>query len=145
MHASEIKAKAHQVMLTNPACVFATVDSQNAPHQRMMQTLAVDDDGTVFFSTARGSRKAQHLAENGALSLLYTSYKGDFGNWECAVLTGTAVVTDDKALRERFWIPEFTHYYPGGLNDPSYTVIVFKPIDVRYSSSKTMAEFAAIS
>lgn len=143
MESAEIKTKSLKVMRDHPGCVFATVDTAGMPHQRMMQTLQIEDDGTIYFSTARGSRKLDQLAGNKSLSLLYTSYKGDMMDWECAALTGTAVVTDDKALRERFWVDEFTRYYPGGVDDPAYIIIVFRAQEVRYSYGGSMQEFAA--
>ena len=143
MEDAEIKTKSLKVMRDYPGCVLATVDKAGMPHQRMMQTLKIEDDGKIYFSTARGARKLEHLAGNNSLSLLYTSYKGDLMNWECAALTGTAEITDDKALRERFWVDEFKMYYPGGVDDPSYMLVVFRAKEVRYSYSGAMQEFVA--
>lgn len=57
--------------LSDPtAMVLATVDAQGQPWQRMVLLKHVDQRGMVFY-TNLGSRKSQHLAANGRVSLLF--------------------------------------------------------------------------
>ncbi len=142
MEASQIKKKTLELVRECSIGNLATTDAKT-PYQRLMMTLHIDEDGTIYFSTFRGSRKVQQIASNPAVSVLYTSFKGDMMDWESVTVTGTASVTDEKGLRQRFWMPEFTRYYPGGVDDPNYVIIVVKPAEARYMSSAEMMEFTA--
>jgi len=142
MEASQVKKRTVELARECVIGDLATTDS-NTPYQRQMMTLSVDDDGTIYFSTFRGSRKVQQIASNPAVSVLYSSFKGDMMNWETVSVMGKAKVTDEKALRERFWMPEFTRYYPGGVDDPSYVIIVIKPVEARYMTAGEMMEHVA--
>ncbi|MET3870275.1 pyridoxamine 5'-phosphate oxidase [Puniceicoccus vermicola] len=52
------------------ALSLATVDERGRPSQRMVLLKAFDEKGLVFFTNYR-SRKAKHLAENAAASILF--------------------------------------------------------------------------
>jgi general stress protein 26 len=121
---------------------LATTDGKT-PYQRQMMTIGTDDDGTIYFSTFRGSRKVGQIEANAGVSILYSTFKGDMMNWEAVTVAGTGKVTDEKALRERFWMPEFTRYYPGGVDDPNYVIIVVKPCEARYQRAGEMMENVA--
>ncbi|NLS43451.1 pyridoxamine 5'-phosphate oxidase [BEV proteobacterium] len=57
--------------LSDPtAMCVATVDEQGQPYQRIVLLKHVDEQGMVFY-TNLGSRKAQHLALNSRISLLF--------------------------------------------------------------------------
>lgn len=55
------------------AMILATVDSEGQPLQRTVLLKSYDDKGFVFF-TNYDSRKAQHIAENNKVSLLFPWY-----------------------------------------------------------------------
>jgi general stress protein 26 len=52
-------------------------------------------------------------------------YFVDFGRWEGLLLTGEMEVLDDPLSRRRLWREGFKRYYPGGVNDPDYSVLRF--------------------
>lgn len=57
--------------LSDPtAMCVATVDAQGQPYQRIVLLKHADEKGMVFY-TNLGSRKAQHLANNSRISLLF--------------------------------------------------------------------------
>ncbi len=63
--------QACDAQLVDPtAMVVATVDSQQRPFQRIVLLKRFDDQGFVFF-TNLGSRKAQQIEHNSAVSLLF--------------------------------------------------------------------------
>ncbi len=143
MEAAAIKKRTLELVSEIIVGDLATTDGKT-PYQRQMMTIGTDDDGTIYFSTFRGSCKVGQIEANAGVSVLYSSFKGDMMNWESVTVMGTAKVTDDKALRERFWMPEFTRYYPGGVDDPNYVVIVVKPCEARYTRAGEMMELVAI-
>ena len=63
--------QACEAQLADPtAMVVATVDEQGQPYQRIVLLKHYDEKGLVFY-TNLGSRKAQHLEHNPAISLLF--------------------------------------------------------------------------
>ncbi len=63
--------QACEARLSDPtAMCVATVDELGQPYQRIVLLKHVDDKGMVFY-TNLGSRKAQHLALNARISLLF--------------------------------------------------------------------------
>lgn len=63
--------QARDANLSDPtAMVVATVDSQGRPFQRIVLLKRFDEHGFVFFTNLE-SRKAQHLAANSAVNLLF--------------------------------------------------------------------------
>lgn len=58
------------------AMSVATVDSSGKPFQRIVLLKHYDDQGFVFY-TNLGSRKAQHIAKNNQVSLLFPWYNLD--------------------------------------------------------------------
>ena len=66
--------QARQAELLEPnALVLSTVSPEGVPHQRTVLLKYFDRDGLVFF-TNYGSRKAQHMATNSQVSLLFPWY-----------------------------------------------------------------------
>ncbi len=66
--------QAREAELLEPnALVLSTVSSEGAPYQRTVLLKYFDRDGFVFF-TNYGSRKAQHMAENAQVSMLFPWY-----------------------------------------------------------------------
>lgn len=55
------------------AMILATVDKEGQPLQRTVLLKSFDDKGFIFF-TNYSSRKAQHIAENNKVSLLFPWY-----------------------------------------------------------------------
>ena len=66
--------QAQEAELLEPnALVLSTVSPEGAPYQRTVLLKYFDRDGLVFF-TNYGSRKAQHMAGNAQVSLLFPWY-----------------------------------------------------------------------
>jgi pyridoxamine 5'-phosphate oxidase len=66
--------QAQEAELLEPnALVLSTISSEGAPYQRTVLLKYFDRDGLVFF-TNYGSRKAQHIAGNPQVSLLFPWY-----------------------------------------------------------------------
>ncbi|PZV06151.1 MAG: pyridoxamine 5'-phosphate oxidase [Leptolyngbya sp.] len=66
--------QAREAELLEPnALVLSTVSPAGAPYQRTVLLKYFDRDGFVFF-TNYGSRKAQHIAENAQVSMLFPWY-----------------------------------------------------------------------
>jgi general stress protein 26 len=102
-----------------------------------MMAAAVEDGFTVYYVTSRQSAKCRHLAVNPKASSLWTEVLDPMRDWRSVCIKGTAVVSDDKALRERFWVEELKPFFPGGVDDPNFVVIIVKPEEMILADQQT--------
>ena len=84
--------------------------------------------GQHLISTNTSSRHVRLLSENPAACL----YFADSETFEGVCLTGRAVPTRDKSLRELMWNDGDEKYYPLGVDDPDYCVIEFTADKAEY-------------
>ena len=115
--------------------VLITMDDQGFPHPRTMWTAGIDDDFTVYFVTGRQLQKCSQIAANPKVCAFWTEMDGKTIGWNYALVKGEAKVTDDQALRDRFWNDMLSQYFPGGSTDPGYVVIVIKPKELMLMDS----------
>ena len=90
------EAKAGELLEPN-AMVVSTVDENNQPFQRTVLMKALDDKGIVFY-TNFSSRKAQQIAQNNCISLLFPWY----GLERQVAITGKAEKVSSKESLEYF-------------------------------------------
>lgn len=100
-------------------CLFGTVHDGRSMNVRPMAVQDVDDSGRVWFLSGRSSDKNHRLQHDSHVQLLFANP----GSSEFLSLTGRASVSDDRALREKFWTPLAKTWFPGGVDDPELTVI----------------------
>jgi len=131
MDCSNIAEKAGDVINSTEFGILTTIDSNGHPQSRAMANVGTDEDMTVYFITARDSTKCAHIAANPKVSVFWYLTDG----WRQAHLKGEAKVTDDRSLRQRFWSHDYQKYFPGGVDDPTYVLIVIKPEKLAYASS----------
>lgn len=90
------EAKAGELLEPN-AMVVSTVDENNQPFQRTVLMKALDNKGIVFY-TNFSSRKAQQIAQNNCISLLFPWY----GLERQVAITGKAEKVSSKESLEYF-------------------------------------------
>ncbi len=101
--------------------MLANIDGKDYPHVRAM--LKIENDGldTVWMITNTSSDKIGQLRANNRVSLYFV----DLDKWMGLTLVGTLEILQDEESRKRCWRDGFEKYYPGGLDDPDYTVLRF--------------------
>jgi general stress protein 26 len=117
---------------------LATVDETGCPQMRAMMSVMVDDDLTTYYITSRMSAKCSHIAKNPYASSLWTDVLDPMKDWRSVLVKGKAEVTDDKELREKFWTEELRGFFPGGVADPNYVIIVIKPTEMILADNQAM-------
>jgi general stress protein 26 len=127
MGETETKNRAREIAAKAVNGVLMTVDEHGFPHPRTMWTAGIDDDFTTYFVTGRPLEKCKQIAANPKVCIYWTGTEGEHIGWSYVLLKGEATVTDDQALRDRFWNGMLAQYYPAGKVDPNYVVIVVKP------------------
>lgn len=88
-----------------------------------MSTQDMDDDGTIWFFSARDSDRNQYVQKDGRVQLLY----GDRGNQDYISLYGKAEVVHNTAKAEKLWSPMVKVWFPEGPTDPNLSLIRFVP------------------
>ena len=135
----EAKARAREVIGKCMSSAFATVDENGCPQMRAMMPVAVDDDLTAYYITSRQSAKCSQIAANPRVSSLWTDVVEPMSDWRSVLAKGQARVSDDKALRDRFWMEELRPFFPGGADDPSFVILVCKPTELILADNQTMS------
>ncbi|MCL5102578.1 MAG: pyridoxamine 5'-phosphate oxidase family protein [Armatimonadetes bacterium] len=117
---------------------FATMDENGYPQSRAMMPVSIDDDLTTYYITSRASAKCGQIAANAKVSSFWMEIVDPMNNWRSALAKGEARVSDEKSLRERFWVEEIRQFFPGGVDDPNYVVVIVKPIELILASHEMM-------
>lgn len=135
METTGIQARARQIIQQAVNGVLMTLDDNGFPHPRTMWTAGLDDDFTIYFVTGRSLLKCRQIAANPNVTVFWTQTEGPTIGWSYAFLKGRASVTDNQALRDRFWSDVLTEYFPQGKTDPEYVVLVVKPKELMVMDS----------
>jgi general stress protein 26 len=134
----EAVARAKETIGKSSFPAFATVDENGCPQCRAMMPVLVDDDLTVYYITSRQSAKCSQIKANPMASTLWTEVVEPMRNWRSVLVKGKASVSDDKALRDKFWMEELRGFFPGGADDPNFVVVVVKPSEMIMASAGEM-------
>ena len=106
-----------------------------------MSTQQVEDDGTIWFFSGKDSDHNADLAKDSACQLIYSSKVGETDHLS---LYGHAEVTFDRAKAEELFGTMEKVWFPGGIDDPNFSMIRFTPKEGYYWDSKhgKMVSFA---
>ncbi|MFT3701303.1 MAG: pyridoxamine 5'-phosphate oxidase family protein [Agriterribacter sp.] len=127
-------AKRIKEMVDNDAtCFFCTKGNVGRTYgTRPMSVLQADEDGTLWFMSAKDSHKNVDIASDPSVDLYFKgSAHSDF-----LFLTGKATITVDKNRIEALWKPIIKTWFTEGEDDPRITVIKFSPTDGYYWDTK---------
>lgn len=104
-------------------CLFGTSAGRLPLEVRPMAVQEVDAAGHLWFLSGRSSIKNQHITRDPRVQLLFANV----GDSEYLNLHGTAVISDDRSLRQAHWTPLAKTWFNGGVDDPELTVIRVRP------------------
>lgn len=94
--------------------MMTTVAQDGTFDSRPMATQEREFDGTLWFLTAKDSRKVDEIAADAHVGLIYADPK----NQSYVTIEGRANVTRDKAKIHELWNPMYKAWFPGGQDDP---------------------------
>ncbi len=138
---AEIKSVCLEVMRKSEVVYVTTLDADGAPFTRAMFNLrrseqfpafaglfrAHDDSLLAYLSTNTSSRKVAQLRADPRLCLYYCVP----GTFHGVMLSGTAVLEADLALKQALWLSNGEAYYPLGVGDPDYSIVTLEPRRLR--------------
>ena len=117
-HAPAIE-KIRELAKSARICMFGTLPDEFPLSVRPMAVQDVDDAGNIFFLSARSSFKNQHIAQDPRVQLVFSNS----GDSEYLSIVGRATVSDDRAMREKYWTPIAKAWIHEGVDDPELTII----------------------
>jgi general stress protein 26 len=93
--------------------LLTTLDRDGAFHTRPVQTLRVEDEGTLWFFTDVRSDKAEEVRVDTRVSLGYADTAGN----RYVAVSGMGAVRRDPHKAQELWQVEQRAYYPDGPRD----------------------------
>jgi general stress protein 26 len=132
LHSADAVNKIKELVKGAPNCFFVTVPDSGDPHSRPMNVRQVDDQGNLWFLSAKDSHKNHELQNDFSVDLYFQgSTHSDFVH-----LRGTASIFTDKAKIKELWEPTIKTWFTEGVDDPRISVIRFSPSSGYYWDTK---------
>ena len=100
-------------------CFFITPEASGSPSARLVEPIADLEALTFFIGTHAGSRKINRILACPSVTLAFSS-AGEDAN---LVVYGTATVSDEPALKERYWKATWRLFFPDGPESKDYVVV----------------------
>lgn len=133
-----LKEKVEKIINNATSVIISTVDEYGYPHTRaMLVPRKINGLKHFYFTTNTSSQKVKQLRDNPKSCIYFydaTSYIG-------VMLIGTAAVLEDEAAKKMIWRTGDEIYYPKGVCDPDYCVLMFTAKTLRYYSDFNPRDF----
>lgn len=100
--------------------MLTTEDDDGTLRSRPLQTVGVDDDGSLwFFTSATSPKVAESKADGGRVNVSYANpAKQDYVS-----VSGKATLTRDREKMKQLWTKWVEAFFPKGLNDPDLALL----------------------
>jgi len=141
MEEKEIKQKCFNLIETADAIYLSTNGSNGYPHTRVMTNLRnkkenpgaaeiiaqKKEDFNIYFVTSKSSAKWQQICANPKAS----AYLCNPSEFHTLMVGGQAEEITDKKFKEQLWQDSWEIHWPGGADDPEFTVFKLLPAFAR--------------
>ena len=126
-------AKQIKELADKKTCFFCTgITGGKKISTRPMSVQKVDDEGNVWFLSAKDSHKNQDIALDPKVQLFFQgSQYSDF-----LTIYGNATISTDKTLIKELWEPLAKAWFTEGVDDPRISVIKVSADDGYYWDNK---------
>jgi general stress protein 26 len=124
LQGQEAVKKIKEMVDQTQTCFFCSaVVTGESNGDRPMSVMQVDEDGNLWFLSAKDSRKNQELAIDPSVRLYFQGSKhADFMQ-----LNGWATITSDPEKIKELWSPIAKAWFTEGVDDPRISVIKVAP------------------
>ncbi|HLO99271.1 MAG TPA: pyridoxamine 5'-phosphate oxidase family protein [Fimbriimonas sp.] len=129
---AEAAKKIKELVEEIKTCFFCTRGHGESDGTRPMAVQQVDDEGNLWFMSAKDSHKNMEIEQDSAVELFFQGSPHS----EFLHLTGTASISDDRAKIEELWEPLAKVWFTEGKDDPRISVIKVTPTGGYYWDTK---------
>ena len=125
--------------------VLVLTDLHRPPaHVRPLAVNRVDEEGALWFLSARDAEGHQHAMTQGVAQIIMS----DPAHYHFLTLSGRIDEVESAELRERLWTPIAKAWFKEGPHDPRMGILRFRPDSGHYWDTKhgkmiSMIKFAA--
>lgn len=109
-------------------CMFCTSVTDMPFRTRPMSTLEVDDEGNLWFFSAKSSDKNDEIKNDDTVQLIYSKNS----DVHFLTITGKATIVEDQAKKDELWNPIVKAFFPEGKDDPNLSLVKIKPEAAHY-------------
>lgn len=99
--------------------MLTSVHPNGQLHSRPMATQVATDDGFLWFFSAQHSSKIDEIRHDHQVNIAYA----DPANMRFVSVCGTCELVRNRAIAEELWLPEYSRYFPGGVEDPDLILL----------------------
>lgn len=114
-------------------CLFCTnLKTDDGATCRPMSTQKVDENGDIWFFSAKDSDKNRDIRNDSKVQLFYAHpVKSSY-----MVVTGTATISTDRQKIDALWSPLVKAWFKEGKDDPNISLIKVSDINAYYWDTK---------
>lgn len=117
----------HELIVGFDTAMLVTHDASGGLRARPLSVAeAQGGDETLYFSTSIESPKVAELEAEEHVAVTFQDTK------RYVSLSGTARVTQDRALIDRLWSEAWKVWFPKGKDDPTLAIVVVTPTEGEY-------------
>ena len=114
-------------------CLFCSnLKTGDGATTRPMGTQQVDDNGNIWFFSAKDSDKNREIAEDNHVQLFYAHP----GKSSYMVVNGIASISTDRQKIEQLWTPLVKTWFKEGKDDPNISLIKVSNVNAYYWDTK---------
>ncbi len=124
--------KIKELVKSEQLCLFTTKLSTAPLSTRPMSAMDTDEEGNLWFFSAKSSDKNEHIQSDPRVQLFFSHP----GNSEFLSVYGTASISTDPALIEKYWSSIIKAWFQGGKDDPEITLLKVAPEEAYYWDTK---------
>ena len=100
--------------------MLTSVDDDGTLRSRPLQTVGVDDDGSLWFFTSASSPKVSETrADGGRVNVSYA----DPAKHDYVSVSGMATLSRDRAKMKQLWTKWVEVFFPRGIDDPDLALL----------------------
>ena len=155
MEEKDLKKACFNLMQTTGVVYLSTIDSDGFPYTRIMSNLRNKkenpglveifeqhkEDFLIYMVTSSSSAKMQQIRANPKVSVYLSVYTDIPSEFQCLMLGGEIEEVTDKQLKKQLWQDGWEIHWPGGADDPEFTVLRLSPAFAKGGYTEAPFEF----
>ena len=137
MKKEEAIEKGLELVNRSEIAMLGTIAEQGHPEIRALLKAETESLKKIWFSTNTSSKKVEQLSRNPKACVYFV----DSVKFKGLMLVGTCEILQDPESKRRIWHEGDEKYYPLGVTDPDYSVLLFTAEWGKYYQKLTTTTF----